>query len=290
MLPSELAGLVLIFAATTLAARAILQMTADARRRLQATDGLALQLGREASTPGRLDTLLPGIRRDLGRAGLEPGAATAGLGLAVLWGLGVGGAAFVLALAVGLSSGLSTGVLSAVVLGVSAGASTLTLRLHDLRHKADRRVSHVVRQLPYSLDLCVLAMAAGSSFDEAIRLLLRDLPDEPLHEELAQVQRDQKLGRSRRDSFQAMAERLKVDDINTLVLGLEIGEDLGTPIAESLKRQAEGARHARLLRAERLAREASSKMTLPNTLILVANVLLILAPFIPRLVSGGGVI
>ena len=69
-------------------------------------------------------------------------------------------------------------------------------------------------------------------------------------------------------------------------LALEIGAELGTPIGDILRRQADDLRTARLLRADRIAREASAKMALPNTLIMAANVLLIIAPFLPKILGG----
>jgi hypothetical protein len=54
-------------------------------------------------------------------------------------------------------------------------------------------------------------------------------------------------------------------------------------MAETLKKQALAIRKSRIQRAERLSKEAGPKMALPNTMIMLANVLLILGPFIPKL-------
>jgi len=73
------------------------------------------------------------------------------------------------------------------------------------------------------------------------------------------------------------------EDLLALVLSLDIADNLGTPTTATLKKESETIRSRRLQRAERMAREAGPKMALPNTMIMVANVLLILGPFLPKL-------
>jgi tight adherence protein C len=158
----------------------------------------------------------------------------------------------------------------------------------NLRARANRRIVKLTRRLPYSLEVVVLASEAGAGFEESLGILVREAPDEPLHEEFDQVLRDAHLGKTRREALKAMAARVDTEDILSLVMAMEIAEDLGTPVAATLKTQAEAIRGNRLQRAERLAREAGPKMALPNTMIMVANVLLILAPFLPKLTMLGG--
>jgi tight adherence protein C len=156
-----------------------------------------------------------------------------------------------------------------------------------LRGQADRRIVTITRRLPYSLEVVVLATESGAGFDEALEILVREDPQNPLHEEFDQVLRDARLGLPRREALRAMAARVETEDMTALVMALEISENLGTPLADTLKKQAESIRLSRLQRAERLAREAGPKMAVPNTMIMVANVLLILAPFLPKLSLGG---
>ena len=80
-----------------------------------------------------------------------------------------------------------------------------------------------------------------------------------------------------------MADRVQTEDLTTLVMALDVAEDLGTPFGDTLRKQAAAVRHARLNRAEKMAQEAGPKMAVPNTLIMLANVLLILAPFLPKM-------
>ncbi len=159
----------------------------------------------------------------------------------------------------------------------------------NLKGRSDLRVSQISKRLPYSLEVIVLATESGAGFEEALAILVREDPGNPLHEEFDQVLRDAELGRKRRESLHAMLERVKTEDLAALVMALDISEELGTPIGETLKKQSEVIKSNRLARAERLAREAGPKMAVPNTMIMVANVLLILAPFLPKLNNFSGV-
>jgi Flp pilus assembly protein TadB len=158
----------------------------------------------------------------------------------------------------------------------------------NLRSAADRRTVLLTRRLPYSLEVVVLATEAGAGFEEALGILVREDPREPLHEEFDQVLRDSHLGLTRREALHAMAARVGTEDVCSLVMAIDVAEDLGTAVADTLKKQAETIRNNRLQRAERMAREAGPKMAVPNTMIMVANVLLILAPFLPKLSLGLG--
>ena len=72
-------------------------------------------------------------------------------------------------------------------------------------------------------------------------------------------------------------------------MAINLGEELGTPIGQTLRVQADAIRMRRTQRAEKLAGEASNKMALPNTLIMLANILLILAPLLHKFGEGGGI-
>jgi len=164
------------------------------------------------------------------------------------------------------------------------------LPIHRLREHADRRIARVTRRLPYAVDMIVLAMEAGATFDEALRILIREAPDEPLHREFDQVLRDWQIGTPRSEALQNMADRVGTEEMASLVLALNIGDEMGTPLVETLRMQADIVRTKRVQRAEKLAKEAGPKMALPNTLIMAANILLILAPFLLKLFSGGGLL
>lgn len=157
----------------------------------------------------------------------------------------------------------------------------------NLHSSAVARMRRIARQLPYSLEVIVLATDTGAGFEEALEILVREDATSALHEEFDQVLRDTHLGLTRREALHAMVERVGSEDMGNLVMALDVADGLGTPMADTLKKQALAIRKSRIQRAERIAKEAGPKMALPNTMIMVANVLLILGPFIPKLTHLG---
>jgi len=243
---------------------------------------LSHRLGQLAVERGWFVTLRNSVERDLLRARLVTVQADDFVGAALLNALLASVVVWGVTVAVG-------GAVWNLIPAAAAAFVVFQVPGWNLKAKADARIAQIGRLLPYSLEVIVLATEAGAGFEEALSILVREDPDSPLHEEFDQVLRDAQLGRKRQESLHAMAERVNTEDLTALVMALDISDELGTGLAETLKKQAEAIRASRLQRAERLAREAGPKMAVPNTMIMVANVLLILAPFLPKLadISGG---
>jgi tight adherence protein C len=239
---------------------------------------LVHRLGLAVASRGWFEPQRNSVRRDLVRGRLVDVTAEDFAGESVLYAIGAGIAVWILTMLVG---GAPWNVVPALV----AGFVVFQVPGWNLKGSADRRIREITRRLPYSLEVVVLATEAGAGFEEALGILVREDPKNTLHEEFDQVLRDTHLGLKRREALHAMSARVATEDLVALVMALDISEDLGTPLAETLKKQAEAIRSSRLHRAERLAREAGPKMAVPNTMIMVANVLLILAPFLPKLMG-----
>jgi tight adherence protein C len=155
-----------------------------------------------------------------------------------------------------------------------------------LRERALARLRAIAKRLPYSLDLIAMAMDAGATFYEAAGAVIRDDPEDPLNQELGMVVREIDFGRSRQDALTHLGRRIDVDGLDSIISAVLQAEQLGTPLAEVLKLQANLLRMRRSMKAERRAGEASVKMLVPSMLILMAVVLVIFAPIIVRAIRG----
>ncbi|MCK6485411.1 MAG: type II secretion system F family protein [Phycisphaerae bacterium] len=173
------------------------------------------------------------------------------------------------------------------LLGVFCGAAAgLYAPLYHLRARAAGRLRRIERRLPYALDLVSLSMTAGATFVEAVDSLTRDDPDDPLNEELRAMMTELELGRTRREALLGLSGRIPLESLRTVVTSVVSAEELGTPLADILKVQANLLRMARTHRAEKLAGEAAVKLLVPSMLILLSVVLTILAPFAVRFLRG----
>jgi tight adherence protein C len=155
-----------------------------------------------------------------------------------------------------------------------------------IAHKSVRRRILINRALPFSMDLLVLTMEAGSSFQEAIEILTSSDPAGPMAQELTYFLLAVRHGKPRKNALAEMAERVRSDDLTPVVDAINTGEDLGTPVGRILRIQAEGIRAARSQRAEKLAAQASSKILFPTLLIMVAVLLMLMGPVIIKAVRG----
>ncbi len=165
-----------------------------------------------------------------------------------------------------------------VILGVM-----LRRRLHS---KAVRRMWRIKTRLPYFLDLVNLLMEAGATFLNALREAVREFSEQPVGQEFGRMLTELSLGRARSAALESLRDRLQDDEMTSLVGAIIQGEEHGSPLAHVLRGQADFLRIKRTQRAETLAGEAGVQMLFPAMLVMMATVIVILAPFAMEFVSG----
>lgn len=150
---------------------------------------------------------------------------------------------------------------------------------------AKRRLRLIQTALPDALDLLIVSLEAGLTFERALRRTVSDLrshqPD--LAEELGQASLDTSVhGRTREDALGRVAERLDSVEFRDLATTIAQSERHGTPVAESLRKLAGS------LRVETIARMQAKMARLPTLLILPSVGLLL--PGILVIVGGPSII
>ena len=150
----------------------------------------------------------------------------------------------------------------------------------DRAVKARRRA--ILRALPSALDMLALSARAGLTFDGAIAQVVQRW-ESPLSEEFRQVLAEFRIGRDRRETLRAMANRTGVPDVARFTNAVIQADSLGVPISKVLLDQAVEMRTRRRQRAEESARIAPVKMLFPMVgLIFPALFVVILGPAVPR--------
>jgi tight adherence protein C len=150
----------------------------------------------------------------------------------------------------------------------------------SVRDRARKRLSRIRIRLPFAVDLIALTMEAGGGFQECLQTAVGENGDHPLTEELAEVLRQIALGRPRHEALSSMKNRLHDDDINELVFAINKGEELGTPLSAILREQAEQMRLKRSQRGEKAAAEAQVNIIFPGMVLMIACLIVIVAPII----------
>jgi len=172
------------------------------------------------------------------------------------------------------------GLIPAVLLGGAAFWVLVRMGLKDLGEKAGKRTNLIKRRLPFTVDLMALMLEAGGGLLESLTTLVSDLRGHPLGGELDLIVGEIQLGRSMRDSLIRFQRRVPDPDVAELVFMINKGEEFGTPLAQTFRIQAEQMRLKRSQWAEKAAGAAQVAIVLPGTIIMVACLLIIGAPFL----------
>ena len=155
------------------------------------------------------------------------------------------------------------GILFLGVVGTTAPRAWLTRRVTE-------RQEAIFKDLPDALDLMVIAMEAGVSFDGAIQVVAEHL-DGPLGNELLRTLTEMELGLSRREALQNLKKRTDVPELNHVIISLLQADSLGMPVGRVLRAQASEMR----LKRKQWAREKAGKLPIK---ILFPLVLFIFPP------------
>ncbi|MEM9943846.1 MAG: type II secretion system F family protein [Planctomycetota bacterium] len=165
------------------------------------------------------------------------------------------------------------------ILGLVLSVLFVYLLRRNLTNKAKTRLKMIRRRMPFLLDLMTLLMEAGTTFIHALEQGVQEYRGHPIAVEFGRVLTDMNLGKTRREAFEAMRDRLSDDEITSILGSMLQAEELGTPLAGIFRTQADVLRLKRSQRAEAMAGEAGVKMLLPGVLVMAATVIIIIGPF-----------
>lgn len=143
------------------------------------------------------------------------------------------------------------------------------------------RRRRIFRDLPDMLDTLRLAVDAGMDLGSAMGVVVEQGRRGPLIDELEKVERDMKLGLTRKDAFDRFAERVDMTEISSFVLALMQADQLGAPVGPVLRAQAEVSRNRRWQLAEEFVNKLPMKMLAPLvTLIFPASFIILFTPLL----------
>lgn len=146
-------------------------------------------------------------------------------------------------------------------------------RLVNVRTKA------IVAGLPDSLELLVICVEAGLSFEDGIdRVAVVLQKSQPaLSEELALTAADLKILPSREVALANLASRVDTPSVRSVVATLSQTLRYGTPLARALRMVAGELRNDSLMRLEERANQLPTLMTIPMMLFIMPTIFMIVA-------------
>ncbi|MET3809521.1 type II secretion system F family protein [Arthrobacter sp. UYEF3] len=144
------------------------------------------------------------------------------------------------------------------------GITALAYFVPDIlvRNHAQKRREKIKLELPDTLDQMLISVQAGLGFESAMARAGQNGKG-PLAEELIRTLQDIQVGRSRKDAYLAMAQRVDVPDLRSFVRAVVQADAYGIAIANVLNSQAKDMRVKRRQRAEEHAMKMPVKMLFP---------------------------
>ena len=175
-----------------------------------------------------------------------------------------------------------------LIWGLLGAALGFYLPRYVLHKKTSGRQQRITWALADSMDLIVVAVEAGLGLNAALNRVGEEIKDlhPDMHDEMALVNLEIRVGRSREEALRNLAERTGVDDIRSFVALLIQSDRYGSSIAKAVRVFADSLRTKRRQRAEQASQKAALKLLFPLTMFLFPVIILVvLGPAILNLVD-----
>ncbi|HKW70147.1 MAG TPA: type II secretion system F family protein [Candidatus Dormibacteraeota bacterium] len=131
-----------------------------------------------------------------------------------------------------------------------------------LNRRVKRRKTEMQNDLPDVIDVLVVCVEAGLTFEAAMEKVAEKF-DHALAEEFGRVIQEIRLGRPRLEALNDMGQRLGVEELNNFVQAIIQSEQLGSGVSRILRAQSDEIRIKHLLTAQEKGARASLKMLIP---------------------------
>ena len=131
-----------------------------------------------------------------------------------------------------------------------------------IRNFAKKRREAIKLELPNALDQMLISVQAGLGFESAMARAGQNGKG-PIADELIRTLQDIQVGRSRKEAYLAMAQRVDVPDLRSFIRAVVQADTYGIAIAKVLESQAKDMRVKRRQRAEEHAMKMPVKMLFP---------------------------
>jgi tight adherence protein C len=144
-----------------------------------------------------------------------------------------------------------------------------------IRSHGQKRCAAIQQELPNALDQMLISVQAGLGFEAAMGRTGKNGTG-PLADEFVRTLQDIQVGRSRKEAYLAMAERVDVPDLRSFIRSIVQADAYGIAIAKVLKSQAHEMRTKRRQRAEEHAMKIPVKILFPLIFFIFPTLFIIL--------------
>lgn len=190
----------------------------------------------------------------------------------------------------GLTIGLLAMMVSPNIIKASAIAILIMLSINyffnfSVSLKIEDRKKKIIKDLPYTLDLIVVSVEAGLSFDGAMSRVVSNIGGE-LCDEFAKSLKEIKMGIERKVALRNMSERCDVRELSTFITSLIQADELGVSLSRVLRIESANLRERRRQLSREKAMKAPIKMLFPLVFFILPSLfIIILGPAVVRIVE-----
>lgn len=155
-----------------------------------------------------------------------------------------------------------------------------------VRTNAEKRRARIRQELPNTLDQMLISVQAGLGFEAAMARTAQN-GSGPLADEMTRTLQDMQVGRSRKEAYLAMSDRVDVPDLRSFIRAIVQADAYGIAIAKVLKVQAHEMRLKRRQRAEEHAMKIPVKILFPLIFFIFPTLFIILlGPAVMNIVAA----
>jgi tight adherence protein C len=172
---------------------------------------------------------------------------------------------------------VSSGGASAGVVALAAGYAGVmgwVAPVPILKSRARRRIERIEIELPELIDLLVVTLEAGLSFNAALVRSAERMRG-PLGDEIRLALREHNLGLEMEQALQNMLERVDAPAVRAFVRAVNQGESLGISIAQVMRELAADLRTRRRQIIEEKAQKAPLKILFPLCFLILPSVFIV---------------
>jgi tight adherence protein C len=144
-----------------------------------------------------------------------------------------------------------------------------------VRSNAEKRRAKIRQELPNTLDQMLISVQAGLGFEAAMARTAQN-GSGPLADEMTRTLQDMQVGRSRKEAYLAMSDRVDVPDLRSFIRAIVQADAYGIAIAKVLRVQANEMRIKRRQRAEEHAMKIPVKILFPLIFFIFPTLFIIL--------------
>lgn len=140
------------------------------------------------------------------------------------------------------------------------------------------RKAEIIRGFPDALDLLLVSIEAGQSLDQSINRIAKEsrATYPALADEFDIVSQEVKAGKERSVVLKDLAMRVDVPDITSFVSALVQSVTFGTSMADALRMYSSEMRDKRMSRAEEVANQVPTKLTMASMIFTMPPLMVIL--------------